>query len=226
MDNRINTLRLVFLGPPGVGKGTQAQMLAECDSLVKISTGDILREAVSQKTPLGLQAKDFMETGRLVPDEVIIGVIGERLSSPDRPSGYVLDGFPRTLGQAEALSKMLEAHGTPLHRAISFEVPEKELIRRLTGRRSCPRCQRIYHLDFHPPQQKDQCDVCGEALIQREDDREETVRKRLRIYETETAPLLKFYEEQEILSKIDGRGSIEEVFKRLLQVLKGLKREP
>jgi len=220
VDNWINTLRLVFLGPPGVGKGTQAQMLAEGYSLMKISTGDILREAVSRETPLGLQAKAFMESGRLVPDGVIIGVIRERLSSPDCLSGYVLDGFPRTLGQAEALSKMLEAQGTPLHRAISFEAPEEELIRRLTGRRSCPRCQRIYHLYFHPPQQKDQCDVCGEALIQREDDREETVKKRLRIYETETAPLLKFYGEQKILSKIDGRGSIEEVFKRLLQVLK------
>ena len=218
-------MRLVFLGPPGVGKGTQAQMLAERYSLMKISTGDILREAVSRKAPLGLQAKAFMESGRLVPDDVVIGVIRERLSSPDCLFGYVLDGFPRTLGQAEALSKMLEAQRTPIHRVISFEVPEEELIRRLTKRRSCPRCQRIYHLDFHAPRQKDQCDVCGEALIQREDDREETVRKRLRIYKAETAPLLKFYEAQKILSKIDGRGSIVEVFERLLQVLKGVKRE-
>jgi len=213
-------MRFVFLGPPGVGKGTQAQMLAERDSLMKISTGDILREAVSRETPLGLQAKAFIESGQLVADEVVIGVIRERLSGPDSRFGYVLDGFPRTLGQAEALSKMLEGQRTPLHRVISFEVPEQELIRRLTGRRSCPRCQRIYHLNFHPPRQQDRCDVCGEVLIQREDDREETVRRRLRIYEAETAPLLKFYEAQKILSKIDGSGSIEEVFKRLLQVLK------
>jgi len=215
-------MRLIFLGPPGAGKGTQAQRLAERYSLVKISTGDILRDAVSRKTPLGLTAKSFMDQGSLVPDDVVIGLIRERLKDSDCRSGYVLDGFPRTVPQAEALSKILEEQKTTIDRAISFEVPEQDLIRRLTGRRSCPACKRAYHLDFQPPQQPDRCDVCGERLIQRKDDREETVKNRLRVYAQETTPLLKYYDEQKILSKIDGRGSIDSVMNHLLEVLKGV----
>lgn len=218
-------MRLIFLGPPGVGKGTQAQRLVEHYSLTKISTGDILREAVSRKTPLGLQANAFMESGGLVPDDVVIGLIRERLSDSDCRFGYVLDGFPRTLPQAQALSNILAQQKTPIDRVISFEVPEQELTRRLTGRRSCPVCKRIYHLDFHPPKRPDRCDVCEGVLVQREDDREETVRNRLRVYEQETALLLKYYEEQKILSKIDGQGSIDAVFDRLLKVLKEGNRE-
>lgn len=218
-------MRFIFLGPPGVGKGTQAQRLTDRYSLMKISTGDILREAVFRRTPLGLQAKTFMDSGRLVPNDVVIGVIRERLSEPDSPSGYVLDGFPRTLAQAEALSKILEELKTPIHRVISFELPEQELIRRLTGRRSCPDCQRIYHLDFHPPCKPGRCDVCGGELIQREDDQEETVRNRLRVYKEETAPLLEYYAKQELMSQINGSGSIEAVFERLLAVLKEVSSE-
>ncbi len=215
-------MRLIFLGPPGAGKGTQAQRLAEYYSLVKISTGDILREAVSRKTPLGLQAKSFMDKGGLVPDDVVIGLIRERLKDSDCDSGYVLDGFPRTLPQAQALSKILEEQKTPIDRVISFDVPEGDLVRRLTGRRSCGNCKRVYHLDFNSPKQANRCDVCGGGLIQREDDREETVRNRLKVYEKETAPLLKYYSEKKILSRIEGGGSIDAVFDSLQEILKGV----
>ncbi len=212
-------MRLIFLGPPGAGKGTQAQRLAEHYSLVKISTGDILREAVSRKTPLGLQAKSFMDKGGLVPDDVVIGLIRERLKDLDCDFGYVLDGFPRTLPQAQALSEILEEQKTPIDRVISFDVPEGDLVRRLTGRRSCGCCKRVYHLDFNAPKQANRCDVCGGGLIQREDDREETVRNRLKVYEKETAPLLKYYDEKKVLSRIEGGGSIDAVFDRLQKVL-------
>ncbi|MCI0529596.1 MAG: adenylate kinase [Nitrospira sp.] len=212
-------MRLIFLGPPGAGKGTQAQRLAERYSLVKISTGDILREAVSRKTPLGLQAKSFMDKGGLVPDDVMIGLIRERLKNSDSDSGYVLDGFPRTLPQAQALSKILEEQKTPIDRVISFEVPKRDLVRRLTGRRSCSLCKRVYHLDFNASKQANRCDMCDGVLVQREDDREETVRNRLKVYEKETAPLLKYYDKRKILSRIDGAGSIDAVFDRLQKVL-------
>jgi adenylate kinase len=212
-------MRLIFLGPPGAGKGTQAQKLAERYGLVKISTGDILRDAVARKTPLGLKAKSFMDKGSLVPDDVVIGLVRDRLMSADCRSGYVLDGFPRTVPQAEALSKILEEQRTPIDRVISFEVPEQDLVRRLTGRRSCLVCKRVYHLDFQPPKRPDQCDVCGGVLVQREDDQETTVKNRLRVYVQETALLLKCYDEQKILSRIDGRGSIDSVLNRLLEVL-------
>ncbi len=212
-------MRLILLGPPGAGKGTQSQKLAEYYSWVKISTGDILREAVSRKTPLGLEAKSFMDKGGLVPDDVVIGLIRERLKDSDCHSGYILDGFPRTLPQAQALSRILEEEKTPIDWVISFEVPEQDLVRRLTGRRSCGNCKRVYHLDFNPPKQSDLCDACGGALVQREDDREETVRNRLRIYEKETAPLLKYYDDKMILSRIDGWGAIDVVFDRLHQIL-------
>jgi len=212
-------MRLIFLGPPGAGKGTQSQKLAEYYSWVKISTGDILREAVSRKTPLGLEAKSFMDKGGLVPDNVVTGLIRERLKDSDFRSGYILDGFPRTLPQAQALSRILEEEKTPIDRVMSFEVPEQDLVRRLTGRRSCGNCKRIYHLDFNPSKQPDLCDVCGGALVQREDDREETVRNRLRIYEKETAPLLKYYDDKMVLSRIDGWGAIDVVFDRLHQIL-------
>lgn len=212
-------MRLILLGPPGAGKGTQSQKLAEYYSWVKISTGDILREAVSRKTPLGLEAKSFMDKGGLVPDDVVIGLIRERLKDSDCHSGYILDGFPRTLPQAQALSRILEEEKTPIDWVISFEVPEQDLVRRLTGRRSCGNCKRVYHLDFNPPKQSDLCDACGGALVQREDDREETVRNRLRIYEKETAPLLKYYDDKMILGRIDGWGAIDVVFDRLHQIL-------
>jgi adenylate kinase len=216
----VEIMKLIFLGPPGAGKGTQAQKLVEHYSLVKISTGDILREAVSRKTSLGLRAKSFMDKGSLVPDDVVIGLIRERLKDLDHDSGYILDGFPRTLPQAQALSKTLEELKTPIDRVISFDVPEGDLVRRLVGRRSCGNCKRVYHLNFNPPQQTHRCDVCGGGLIQREDDREETVRNRLKVYERETAPLLKYYDEKKVLSRIEGEGSIDAVFDRLQQVLK------
>jgi adenylate kinase len=214
-------MRLIFLGPPGAGKGTQAERLAKRYSLVKISTGDILRDAVLRNTPLGLKAKSYMDRGNLVPDEVVIGLIRERLKEPDSRSGYVLDGFPRTVPQAEALAQILEEYKTPIDHVISFEVPEKDLVRRLTGRRSCPVCKRIYHLDLQPPKKPNRCDDCGGALSQREDDREETVRKRLEVYSKETAPLLKYYDTQKLLRRVDGGGSIDSVMDSLQGIIQG-----
>ncbi len=208
-------MRLIFLGPPGVGKGTQAQKLAETASIQKISTGDILRDAVSRKTDLGLKAKQFMDAGQLVPDEVVIGLIRERLSSPDCDGGFVLDGFPRTVPQAEALGRLLEERESPIQRVISLEVSEHELVRRITGRRSCPECKRVYHIDYQPPKQSGACDSCGAKLIQRDDDREETVRKRLGVYHKQTAPLVEYYSARSLLARVDGLGSVEEVFGRL-----------
>ena len=213
-------LRLVFLGPPGVGKGTQAQLLAQRYQVPKISTGDILRDAVSRETALGRKAKSFMDRGQLVPDEVIVGVVQERLGSPDCRSGYILDGFPRTLPQAQALSQFLQEQQTPLHRVLCLEVSESELLRRLSGRRSCPHCQRVYHSDFNPPRQPERCDACGSSLLQRADDQEETVKKRLGVYQADTAPLIAYYDEQGLLAQIDGQGAIEAVQGRLVEALK------
>lgn len=218
------SLRLVFLGPPGVGKGTQSQRLAQRFGVLQVSTGDMLREAVASGTALGLKAKSFMDRGQLVPDEVIIGVVQERLAQPDCRSGFILDGFPRTVPQARALTEHLEAAKTPLDGVVYVEVPEEEILRRLTGRRNCPKCQRVYHVAFNPPRQEGRCDACGTALLQRDDDREETVKKRLSVYRADTSPLVAFYEERKLLNRIDGEGSIEEVFGRILKALEPLTR--
>jgi adenylate kinase len=214
-----DSLKLVFLGPPGVGKGTQAQMLSDRYGLKKVSTGDILREAVANRTPLGMEAKSFMDQGKLVPDEVVIGLVREWLMGPGGKRGYVLDGFPRTLVQAKALSRLLKETGDSLDRVISLDVPEAEIIKRLTGRRSCPGCQRVYHLDFNPPRRAGQCDECAAELVQRKDDQEETVKRRLKVYKEETAPLIQYYRDQDLLHSVDGTGPIKTVFERLLAVL-------
>jgi adenylate kinase len=204
-------VRLVFLGPPGAGKGTQARDLASEWKVPQIATGDMLREAVSAGRPLGRQAKSYMDRGALVPDDVIIGLIAERLAQPDAARGFILDGFPRTIPQAEALDRLLKELGRPLDRVIFFDVSEPELLRRLTGRRSCPACQATYHVMSAPPRQAGICDRCGNALIQRVDDREETVRKRLAVYADQTAPLLDYYRDQRLLVPISGEGAVDAI---------------
>ncbi|HXC61316.1 MAG TPA: adenylate kinase [Nitrospiria bacterium] len=213
--------RLVFLGPPGAGKGTQANKLSERYGLLQISTGDILREAVQHATPLGIQAQKYILSGALVPDEIVIGLIGERLKkiSGQSNAGYILDGFPRTVPQAEALDKMLRNERACLDKVLSFSLDETELISRLSGRRSCPSCHRIYHMEFNPPEKAGMCDRCQVALVMREDDKPETVRERFKVYHRQTAPLLDYYRKKGLLIEVNAGGSMEEVMKRVLQTI-------
>ncbi|MBI3607299.1 MAG: adenylate kinase [Nitrospirae bacterium] len=212
-------MRVAFVGPPGVGKGTQAQRLAERRGVVKISTGDVLREAVRQGTPLGVRAKSFMDAGSLVPNELVIGMLEERLKADDTRQGYLLDGFPRTIAQAEALGTMLEARGEALDRVIAFEADPEVIVDRLSGRRGCPRCGKVYHLRFDPSNAGTRCEACGAELVQRDDDREATVRRRLAVYQEETAPLLTYYRKRGLLARIDGSAPIDDVAARLDEVL-------
>jgi adenylate kinase len=212
-------MRLVLLGAPGVGKGTQAQRLAERYQTVRISTGDLLREAVRQQTPLGLEAKRYMDQGTLVPDAVMIGLVREQLSARSGRTGYVLDGFPRTIAQADALGQLLDECREPLDAVANLDVNEQELVRRLSGRRSCPKCQRVYQIESAPSAKGEQCEVCGATLMQRDDDRPETVKKRLAVYREQTRPLLDYYRERGLLRGIDGSGPVETVTERLVQQL-------
>jgi len=213
-------MRLVLLGAPGVGKGTQARRLAAQERIPQVSTGDILRESVKQGTALGLQAKGFMESGRLVPDDVVIGLARETLTSPDCSNGYILDGFPRTVTQAEALDRMLQETGSAgLDHVVSFDAPHDHIIRRLLGRRTCPTCQTVYHIDHAPPTLKDHCDTCGGALAQRADDQSETVEARLAVFERQTSPLVAYYQQRGLLRRLDATGDIHDVYRRLRAVL-------
>jgi adenylate kinase len=205
------SLRVIFLGPPGAGKGTQAQALAREWGVPHVATGDMLREAVAAKTPLGLEAKRHMDSGGLVPDEVVIGLVGERLAQPDAKAGVVLDGFPRTVAQAEALDALFARTGLSLDRVVYFNVSRDELLRRLTGRRVCRACGRTYHLVSAPPKVADKCDVCGGELYQRVDDSEATVATRLDVYRTQTSPLLDYYRGRNLLAEVAGEGSVAEV---------------
>lgn len=212
-------MRVVFLGAPGVGKGTQADRIAEQTSQPKISTGDLLREAVKKQTALGLQAKSYMDRGALVPDEVVIGMVREKLGEQVCARGFILDGFPRTVAQGEALHRLLEDKGMALDRVVNFAVPVADIVKRLSGRRSCGKCQAVYHVDFAPPQVAGVCDRCGAALMQRSDDKPETVEARLRVYNEQTAPLIQYYQGKHLLADLDGSGSVEDVSGRLQLVL-------
>ncbi len=207
---------LVFLGPPGAGKGTQAKKLAEDKGFVHISTGDILRDAVRKGTPLGKKAKEYMERGELVPDDLMVALIEEVFPEG---RGVVIDGFPRTVPQAEALDRMLSKRGIRVDRAVLFDISDEEVITRLTGRRSCPNCGAVYHMKFNPPRRDEVCNRCGTKLLQREDDREEVVRRRLKVYREQTAPLVDYYRSKGILITLDASRPIEEVYQDLKRLV-------
>jgi adenylate kinase len=205
------SLRVIFLGPPGAGKGTQAGALAQEWGIPHVATGDMLREAAARGTRLGLEARRYMDTGALVPDEVVIGLVGERLTEPDAAHGVVLDGFPRTVTQAEALDRLLRAQGAEIDRVVFFDVARPELLRRLTGRRICRECGASYHIAFVPPRTPDVCDRCGGELYQREDDSEAAVLKRLDVYANQTAPLLDYYRGRCILAEVKAEGAVADI---------------
>ena len=207
----MSELNLVLLGPPGAGKGTQAERLVEDFGLPYYSTGIILREAVAEESELGQEAKKYMDQGELVPDELINKVIAERLDSGEADDGFLLDGFPRTIGQAEMLEKTLEGRGRELSGVLLIDAPDDEVVRRLSGRRTCAKNSHVYHVEFDPPKNEDVCDQDGSRLIQRDDDKPETVRKRLAVYHDQTEPLIKWYEERGLLRRFDGTRTPEEV---------------
>lgn len=213
-------MRVVLVGPPGAGKGTQAQFIASHLSIPKISTGDIFRANVSGGTELGKLAKQYMDRGDLVPDEVTIAMVRDRLSEPDAQEGFLLDGFPRNVPQAEVLKKMLAEWGTGLDIVLELVVDDEEVVRRLAGRRTCRSCGKVWHVDFDPPGKEGVCDACGGQLFQRDDDREETIRHRLEVYQEQTAPLISFYAEEGILAGVDATGPVEEVTQRAMAVLR------
>lgn len=206
---------LIIFGPPGAGKGTQASMIAKNYNMVHISTGDMLRAAVKEGTELGNLAKSYMDKGELVPDEVVIGIIREVIKSSDSTNGYLLDGFPRTIPQAEALDRMLNSESLKVDKVVSVEVPDEEIIRRIGGRRVCEKCGAMYHKVYDPPKNADICDKCGGSLFQRDDDREDVIRKRLEVYSRQTLPLKAYYRSASILREIDGLGTIDDVRSRI-----------
>ncbi len=212
-------MNLVLLGPPGSGKGTQGERLAAHSGVPKYATGDILRDAVRRGTQLGDDAKRYMDAGELVPDEVVLGLVREALSTPDAAEGFILDGFPRTVAQAEGLQRLLEERGIGLDAVVYFDVPDEELIRRLAGRRSCPNCGAVFNIHSDPPSVTGTCDNCESELVTREDDREETVKNRLRVYKEHTEPLLRWYGESSVLREVEAVGSLEEVYGKLLGVV-------
>lgn len=212
-------MKLILLGPPGAGKGTQAKMLTERFTIPQISTGDILRAAVKDGTTMGLKAKQYMNAGGLVPDEVVVGIVRDRLQEADCNNGFILDGFPRTVAQADALQVSLQEMHKELDRVISLAVDAEALVERLTGRRTCKDCGRGYHIKFDPSREACVCDACGGALIQRDDDQEETIRKRLQVYADQTAPLISYYRETGVLLELDGMQPIAQVQEKMLSLL-------
>lgn len=212
-------MNLILLGPPGAGKGTQAQLIVDRYHIPQISTGDILRAAVKGKTPLGVKAKGFMDQGKLVPDELVIGIIEERLKAADCHPGFILDGFPRTIAQAEALQPILSKMGRSIDHVVNIEVGDEELVRRLTGRRTCKNCGAMFHIVFHAPKREGICDRCGGTLYQREDDKEETIRTRLKEYQKQTSPLIQYYQQKKTLRSIQGVGGQEQIFEQIIRLL-------
>ncbi len=213
-------MRLVLVGPPGAGKGTQAQFIASHFVIPKISTGDIFRHNVSQGTPLGLEAKKYMDAGDLVPDDVTIGMVRDRLAEDDAKDGFLLDGFPRNVQQAEVLDDLLRELGGFLDVVLELVVDDDEVVRRLSGRRTCRTCGHVWHLDFDPPSSPGVCDECGGELFQRDDDKPETIRHRLEVYAEQTAPLVDYYADRGLLFGIDATGAVEDVTERSVAVLR------
>lgn len=211
--------RVVLLGAPGAGKGTQAKMLIEKYKIPQISTGDILRKAVADGTPLGKEAKVIMDQGGLVSDKIVLGLVEERLKQPDTQGGFILDGFPRNTAQAEALDQILTTNGIPLTVALNIDVDMNDLLKRLTGRRTCKSCQQMYNVHFSAPKKDGLCDKCGGELFQRDDDQEATIKKRLDVYTQSTAPLIDYYSKKNIMKTVQGVGSINDIFNKVAAVL-------
>lgn len=208
-------MKLILLGAPGAGKGTQAEVICKQLSIPAISTGNIIRAALKAQTEMGLKAKEFIESGKLVPDDVVIGIIEERLREDDCKNGFILDGFPRTVVQAEALDRM----GVEIDRVIDLEVPDEKIVQRMSGRRVCPGCGASYHLDYKPPKQENRCDVCGETLIQRSDDAAQTVLDRLDVYHSQTEPLIDYYRNKGKLFVVEGQEEIADTTALTLKAL-------
>ncbi|MGL4992306.1 MAG: adenylate kinase [Sarcina sp.] len=212
-------MKIILLGPPGAGKGTQAKSISNKYNIPHISTGDIFRKNISENTPLGIEAKSYMDKGQLVPDEVTINMVKDRLTMADCKNGYLLDGFPRTVEQAIALEGFLAERGEKIDTALLIEVPSSFILERMTGRRVCPSCGASYHVKFNPPTADNKCDLCGSDVIQRKDDTVEIVNDRLNVYEAQTQPLIDFYGGRDQLSKVDGTKAINEVFEGICTIL-------
>jgi len=221
----MSELNLILLGPPGAGKGTQAERLTDDFNVPYIATGNILRKAVQDETELGKQAKSYMDAGKLVPDDVITGVILEAIENADARDGFILDGFPRTIPQAESLDEGMKAHDRDLTAAILIDVADEEVLRRMSGRRVSVKTGRVYHIEFDPPKHEGRCDVDGSRLVQRDDDRAETVKKRLDVYHEQTEPLVSYYEDQGLLRRFDGTRSPTEVHDHIRATIATLRLE-
>ncbi|MGW4222691.1 adenylate kinase [Streptomyces bauhiniae] len=214
-------MRIVLVGPPGAGKGTQAVRLAEKLGVPHISTGDLFRANISRQTELGKLAKSYMDAGNLVPDEVTIAMAKDRMEQPDAENGFLLDGFPRNVSQAEALDELLQGEGIKLDAVLDLEVPEEEVVKRIAGRRICRNdSSHVFHVTYSPPKKEGVCDVCGGELYQRDDDSEDTVRKRLEVYHTQTEPIIDYYKAQGLVVTISSLGPVDEITKRALEALK------
>ncbi|MCT4686296.1 adenylate kinase [Vallitalea sp.] len=212
-------MRLIMLGAPGAGKGTQAKRVAAKYNIPHISTGDIFRDNIKNKTELGIKAKEYMDKGLLVPDELVVDIVADRLLQEDCKEGFILDGFPRTIPQAESLDKALMSMETKINYAINIDVPDENIVRRMSGRRACLNCGATYHIKYNPPKKEDICDNCTRELILRDDDKEETVLKRLEIYHKQTSPLIEYYGEKDILITVDGTVDIDDVTKSIVEIL-------
>ena len=213
-------MNLILLGPPGAGKGTQAKILVKSFNIPQISTGDILRNAVKEQSPMGIKAKEYMDAGELVPDQVVVGIVKERLAKADCNRGFILDGFPRTVAQADALKVTLGEMGRSIEHVVSIVVDKEELLQRITGRRTCRSCGKGFHIAFDPPKKGGVCDDCGGELYQRDDDSESTMRNRLDVYDRQTAPLIAYYGNESLLRTVTGTGSIDDIQQSILSVLK------
>ena len=212
-------MKIVMLGAPGAGKGTQAKMIAEKYTIPHISTGDIFRANIKEGTPLGLEAKSYMDQGKLVPDELTVKILLDRVAKDDCKNGYVLDGFPRTIPQANVLKEALEKQNDKIDYAINVDVPDENIVRRMSGRRACVTCGATYHIEHVPPKTEGICDKCGSALILRDDDKPETVLNRLKIYHEQTQPLIDFYNNEGILKEVDGTIDVKDVFANIASIL-------
>ena len=213
-------MNLILLGPPGVGKGTQAKRLTDEYRVPQISTGDMLRAAIKAGSRLGMEAKGFMDRGALVPDSVVLGLVDERIRAADAQKGFMLDGFPRTVGQADALGVMLEKTGKTIDHVLCLEANNDELVKRLSGRRTCSKCSAPFHVEFKQPKKQGVCDACGGELYQRDDDKEEAIRTRLVTYDMQTKPLIEYYKGKKLLRPVDGLGSMDAVYARIQGALR------